>query len=321
MNQISFLLLPVIYAVGICSAFGASSVSVDLGGVILRTNRAEARSNAPALDAAHAYDYSIAGTCHGTGKFANKIPAGTLISDTLKQFDADADELLHGTVFDSAATFPFSVLQKKIHGSQHVGPVKISTVARIGVGIDASGIAGFTLDKASVLLSGHVDNSDTIVFEAGAQCTVAVIPPPEASAQPDLIVSAPPNAGIGNDIYNKDGTKQKKSYQVSAGGTNSVPLLVQNDGPSADTIFFNAVAGLKPLSIKYFDGNTDITAQAVSKNGYAITDLASGDAKLIRMQVHVGSSWHSGSSQEDGVVVTSSSNGKQDEVRVITIAK
>lgn len=321
MNKTFFAILTSALTITSSNAFAAKSVSVDLNGVILQNGHTEARSSATALDAAHAYDYSIAGTCHGTGKLAAKIPAGTPIANALKQFDANADELLNGTVFDAVATFPFTVLQKKFHGTQHIGPVKLSAAARLGVSIDASGFPNFNLDKASVLLNSHPDNNDTIVFESGAQCTVMVTPPPAASAQPDLIISVPPNIGIGNDIYNKNGDNQKKTYRVASGATNTVPLLIQNDGPVTDTILFNGVAGLKPISIKYFDGETDITAQAVSHDGYAISNLASGDAKLLKMQVHVGGNLHAGSSQEDGVLITSNSNGNQDEVRVITVVK
>ncbi|MEA3187055.1 MAG: hypothetical protein QOD99_885 [Chthoniobacter sp.] len=301
-------------------AGGANSSAVlDLSGVVLQSGH-DVSVTSSQMNPAHAYNYSIAGTCHGTGRFGSFIPAGTSIGDAFDQFQPDADSFLSGTVFDALGTFPFTALNRKFHGTKHIGPVKISAAARINVVIDADGFAGISLTKVGVRLNGHLDNSDTIVFEAGAKCTVTVAPAPSASPQPDFLILIPPNVGIGNDVYNSDGTGQKHTFRVARGRTNTVLLLIQNDGPNADTIIFNGVAG-QQVTNKYFDGDTDVTADVLSPGGYALSNLASGDARLLRMKVTVHPGLHPGSSEDDGLLLTSSANNSHDEVRVITVAK
>lgn len=311
------------------SALAATSAEIDLSGVTLQNGLAVSGSSSAALDAAYSYQYAIVGTCHATGLLAGAIPPGTSIGSALDAIKPGNSALLNGTVFNPSGALAFPTLSNlPLGGNRRFGPVKLSVSAKVKLGLDATGLALFDLTGVKIKRNNNPSPQDTLVFEAGTKCTITIPPAPSASIQPDLIIVTPPNAGYGNDIYSAlpGDPPQRRTYKIRRGKTNTVLLLIQNDGPTQQDFGFKGVAG-HFVKNKYFDGGTEITAVAVDADpqnpgpGFVFT-LPSGSARLLTMKVTVPASLHPGSSEDDEVLVYAVSNvNRQDRIHVKTIAK
>jgi hypothetical protein len=105
--------------------------------------------------------------------------------------------------------------------------------------------------------------------------------------QPDLAVRREP-AGrlVGNDVYNRNGERQTRRATVRQFGQAVFTAQIQNDGTSADTFVLHGTRHTNLWSVRYFDGDRDVTA-AVKDGSYRVRNLA--PHAIRRIQVQVGS--------------------------------
>jgi len=135
---------------------------------------------------------------------------------------------------------------------------------------------------------------------------------PGGSARPDARIRLASQTWLlGNDVYNSSGVGQTRSTTVSAGGTASFVVSVQNDGTTVDDFSITGAGSVAGLSVRYFrgaTGTTDVTAQVVGGT-YRVRDLPVGSARSIRVVVTVSPGTSSGSSGAWPVTATSSRDG------------
>jgi hypothetical protein len=290
----------------------ADTATIDLSNSALKSGHSEHRAADIDLPASFSYDYAIGGTCHGTGNLGPFIPSGTSLHDALATLGQDTD-FLNGTVYNSTDKLPFTVVSKSVKGTETVdspfGPLKFLLKAKIVVKFDKDGRAGFALTGVSATLNGQPDTKDGIVIDTGS-CTVTPTVAPSSSAQPDEISFVPPNFGFGDNAYSPDGSNFTTSAQVGKGKAHTFMLLVQNDGPEADTFTITGPAADAGFKVQYFDGKTDITSQ-VTEAGYALPELDSAAAHLIKVKLTAKTA-KAGDSESIVVKATSGINSSVD---------
>lgn len=270
------------------SGFAApqNAVSLDLSGVVLKSGVNQVRNSLPgSIVRAKQYDYSITGTCHGTGLFATDVPPGTSIADEVDEIQPGSSAILTGTVFDLPKTFPLSLIHRSVHGSHAAAfGFTVSGAATIRVGIGQTGVAGMAVSGVRFAINGHVDRNDSIVLDPGAKCDVTVTTPPSLTPHPDALLLLNAHVGIGNDLYNTDGTGQTLGAKVSRGASKTFFVLIENDAQAADGFTVHGDASTPGFAVRYFVGQTNVTA-AVVAGTYSFPSVASGDLRLLRAVV------------------------------------
>jgi hypothetical protein len=296
-------------------------LSLSLSGVTFKSGLKQSRSTAPqAIVAAKEYDYLISGTCHGTNLFAFTVPPGTKIADAIEQVDPGGSKILSGSIFDLESKLPFLVTKSSIKGSNVIFGIHVSAAGSVKVSLSKQGVLTTALSGVQFKLNGKPDKTDSLVLDANAACDLtAVTSGTAASAQPDAMLIGQGFRAIGNDVYNTDGTDQKQSFTIGNHKSSTFVALVQNDGPTADTITLSGSSSVSGFLIKYLDaGNNDITA-AVTAGTFSTGSLASGDFGLIKIKITVNGA-PSGAKVNALLTATSSAN-PQDVISAEVIAK
>lgn len=301
------------------SAHGAppreTAVSIDLGGVTFKSGINQARNSLPnAIVAVKQYDYSISGTCHGTGLFALDVPPGTTLAEAMDKIQPGASSFLNGTVFSLTGRLPLTVLNRSVIGSHSVFGYRVAAAATIRTGITRTGVAGLSLTGMRFAINGKPDMRDTIVIDPASTCQISVTTPPSLTPQPDALLLLSANAAIGNNIYNTDGTDQTQIATVTRGATKTFLVLITNDGQTSDTYTVSGNASTPGFAVRYFVGRTNVTA-AVTAGTYSFPDIASGDLRLLRVVVTAGAGAAHGSSKDVLVTTTSTTDNAKDAVK------
>ena len=94
----------------------------------------------------------------------------------------------------------------------------------------------------------------------------------------------------GNNIYRDTGANQYVSMKIYAGDFRRVYISVQNDGTVDDSVSFCQCSyAIRPgASVRYFRGDTDITADVVAGT-YSTPTLQPGEKFVIRARVAIDS--------------------------------
>ena len=120
------------------------------------------------------------------------------------------------------------------------------------------------------------------------------------SYRPDAQIRlASETAFLGNNIYNATGSGQTRSVTSAAGARRSFVVRVQNDGSGVDGIAFRGCSAGTGFTVRYFAGatsTTEITAPVVNGT-YAVTGVAPGGTRAVRLEVTAGSTTASGAVQ------------------------
>jgi hypothetical protein len=93
----------------------------------------------------------------------------------------------------------------------------------------------------------------------------------------------------GNNIYNTTGLHQSVLANTSHGGTSVFDIKVQNDGTATDSFRLNGPGDKPGFDIKYLfgaSGTSNIT-YGVTHGSFALTNLAPGQSRIIRLVVSV----------------------------------
>jgi hypothetical protein len=126
----------------------------------------------------------------------------------------------------------------------------------------------------------------------------------------------------GNNIYNVTGASQGIVLHAHRGATTTCFVQVQNGGTAPDSFTVKGTGGATGFSVRYYAGTTDITA-AVKNGTYALTNVAPGAARYLRVAITVKSSALIGALGSWLVTATSRHDGTRKDavkasVRVVT---
>lgn len=138
-----------------------------------------------------------------------------------------------------------------------------------------------------------------------------------APGQPDGLIRRRSDGQItGDNIYSSDGAFfQTRIRKVAQGTKWAFALRVQNDGLETDDITVRASAVVGSVSVRYFIGYYDVTAD-VTGSGFTYPDMTPGEIRPLAVQFNVGSDAEIGSGRLAGVTFTSDSAGSSDTVVV-----
>ncbi|MEO7118423.1 MAG: hypothetical protein ABIZ34_05560, partial [Candidatus Limnocylindrales bacterium] len=139
--------------------------------------------------------------------------------------------------------------------------------------------------------------------------------------RPDGRIRLGSGAYVGNDIYNTDGTGQKRNDDASPGLTVTFTVAIQNDGSEDDSFLVEATGpATTHFNVKYLDGATNVTT-AVVAGTYETPLLATGASHRITVKVKVKAGTAFGSRVTRFVTSTSVSDpGRQDTVKLFVRA-
>jgi hypothetical protein len=291
------------------------SSTIDLQGVALQSGTiAKKASDNDAIGASPIYQYAISGTVTGSGSFSF-ISAGTDVATALDLVQPGFSENLTGVIVNAKGKLPFIVVNRKLQGSFNVGPVPASARATVQAGITKPGQTFFSFTGVSFLVGGFpLPGNSKITFDAGSTCRVFVPEGRAQASQPDLIVASGNEDAVGNNIYNTTGSNQSVSRALKKKESFSFNVLVQNDGTSTDSIAVTGPKGDEDVSISYFIGKKNVTAQVTGTDtgGQAFADLPSLGGKVLKVKVKAKKADASFS----GTIVAAGSTNDQDAVAI-----
>jgi hypothetical protein len=159
------------------TAQSAQKISIGLSGSQFGNGKAVKKDSAPWLIfPATEYHYSIKGKWVGKGALAAAIPNVSNIATFLEQVEPGSSELLIGKTGPIPATFPATVLNRKISGTRTiagVGKVKISMV--VAIKILETGVVQFSISKVNVKDQRGKRIPGTVRF-AGTKVLVTTFP-------------------------------------------------------------------------------------------------------------------------------------------------
>jgi len=146
-----------------------------------------------------------------------------------------------------------------------------------------------TVISNTATVAGSSSQTDTTTSNNTSTVTTTTGSPPAGPAgnfQPDeLIALASHRLFKGNDIYNGTGGRQTARADAHHGKSKTALVKIQNDGNQVDTIFLTAQGHRPGYSVKYYHGNTNISARIVNRV-YSF-HLNPGATRLIRVVVTV----------------------------------
>lgn len=191
-------------------ATAGPSVTIDLAGVRISNGRTESRSSTTTLDPAGRYSYAVTGQVRGTPTFSGLwflFPNPVPLAQAFEALAPGTSEVLSGTVCNPQGALPVQVLNVPFATQAPVGSLTVTFEATLSVGIDAAGIASFSManivltptsvggvlfDSGSVVItalpscpgdfdcSGLVDDSDFVIFAVQYEQFVCSAPGPVA---------------------------------------------------------------------------------------------------------------------------------------------
>jgi len=159
------ILLGVVLAAGVAQA--QQQVSINLAGVQLRNATNQSRSSAPnTISPAYRYHYVVDGTVHGVGGALGALyPNPTPIAMVLEALSPGSSANLTGDAFNCAGTLPYGVPPTTTSGSTVILGITVNYGFTLAMGLDATGIAGFSLTNVTLspsILTGYLQ------FDAGS---------------------------------------------------------------------------------------------------------------------------------------------------------
>jgi hypothetical protein len=134
-----------------------------------------------------------------------------------------------------------------------------------------------------------------------------------SSYRPDALISkSSTTAFVGNNIYNKTGKNQSKTWFMNAGGTRRFWVHVQNDSNATDSFFVLGSHSGKGFTIDYSTAGNNIKP-GVTSGEYWFT-LPPGGEKTIVVTVSAGPNVNQGTKKSVKVLVRSAGNSAKLDV-------
>jgi hypothetical protein len=139
--------------------------------------------------------------------------------------------------------------------------------------------------------------------------------------QPDGMIRRRSDGAItGNDIYNLDGSGQRRIRAVARGTTWSFAVQLENDRKVADDITVTAPPSSPPFSVRYLVASFNVTSK-VTGGGFTFTDVAPGQIWTLGVQFNVAPDAPLESRADPLVTFTSATAPRADAVRVGVVVR
>ena len=175
--------------------------------------------------------------------------------------------------------------------------------------------------------NGYNDsNLGTVTITVGSGTLPPPPPPPTTGAQPDLsIKTSSQSSYTGVGVLNTSGANQIVSQNASPGQARAFDIALKNNGTNAASFKLKGGGATSSVfTVQYFDslsGGNNITA-SVKAGTYAVTNLAAGANRIIRVQITPAQTARNGASQSVLVTATSANDTtKTDTVKAtVTVA-
>ncbi len=163
---------------GAAAAFAAPvpNVTVALTGKVFGTGQnLHATSGSALLTASKAYNYTIQGTCAGSGSFTPFVPSGTPISTFIDKIRPGTSRLLSGIIDNPSPTgsLPMQILNKTIKGTKTINGVDVVISMKLGVNILSDGLVNVNITNVTVTPSVY---TGSIKFEKGTNLQISAAP-------------------------------------------------------------------------------------------------------------------------------------------------
>jgi N-acetylneuraminic acid mutarotase len=129
--------------------------------------------------------------------------------------------------------------------------------------------------------------------------------------QPDAQIRlSTESAYVGGNVYDASGATEVRSATAAPGTTRSFVARVQNDGNATDGFRFKGCSTGSGFTIRYFRGATGTTqvTSAVTAGTYAVSGLAPGATRALRVEITVGGGVATGAEESCLVAMTSMSS-------------
>lgn len=184
-----------------------------------------------------------------------------------------------------------------------------------GKTISSFGISENSLADGYLAFRANFADSSVGIYRTLVAPTVVV-------RKPDVrIRTGTSGAFLGDGVYNTTGASQSQTKSVKPGETITFGLSIENDGTAAEIFKVKATGGAAgQYTIKYYRGNTDITAK-ISAGTYVTTSLAPGGSTLITAKVKVKLTAAAGSSVTRLVTIASTSSASKKDAVKFTVKR
>jgi hypothetical protein len=141
------------------------------------------------------------------------------------------------------------------------------------------------LERAQTFLVDLTDPSDGAIL--GTPRT-GVITIDHSDQQPDTLITTPGQPRfIGNDIYNTTAVGQTAVRTGRRGQTRTFYVRIHNDGTQTNTITLKGRRPRTGSTIRYTQGDTDVTTALQSATGLPLTIEPGTDYRQIRVQITI----------------------------------
>ncbi len=279
------------------SQWPALAVELDLAGKVFKKDGViKAQSTMP-VPAALLYDVRLEVSGTGTGTFGEVFATGDLAT-RLDAIAPGSSHKLRITLANLSQKLPVTLGQTMAFDQLSGVPIAPGTQGsfiskgKIKAQITKDGIvkaSGSKMSfKAQDFSGAKLPVTGEYTIDTG-RLVVEPSPATSATPRPDFILLLNSRFTIGNDEYvtNAPGTVDVPT--LKKGKTKSLFFIVQNDGPATDDFTLRGLIPANGLSLRVFDGKTEITDAVFDPSGFAINALPSGGTKLLRMVVKVAS--------------------------------
>ncbi len=281
----------------VVSQWSAIAVDLDLAGKVFKKDGTIKVQSTAAVPAALLYDIRLEASGTGTGTFGEVFASGDLAT-RLDAISSGASHKLRITLANLSQKLPVTLGQTMAFDQLSGVPIAPGTQGsfiskgKIKAQITKDGIVKASASKMSFKAQDFNGTKLPVTGEYTINTGKLVVEPTPATSttpRPDFILLLNSRFTIGNDEYvtNAPGTVDVPT--LKKGKSKSLYFIVQNDGPAADDFTLRGLIPANGLSLRVFDGKTEITDAVFGTNGFAINALPSGGTKLFRMVVKVGS--------------------------------
>jgi Divergent InlB B-repeat domain len=134
--------------------------------------------------------------------------------------------------------------------------------------------------------------------------------------RPDGLIglSKSTDAMLGDGRYNTTGFKQTKAARLAHGASETFWVRMRNDGNVADSLNVEAPGSTKAFRVRYFVGDTNVTAD-VGAGGLELADIQPGGSRVLKVTIGVSSRARPGASRT--ILITGTSVGSGTRVDAV----
>ena len=169
------------------AALAQNQVAIDLTNLQLRNATNQSRSSSPnTIGPSYMYHYVIDGMVHGVGGALGLLyPNPTPLATVMESLAPGSSANLIGDAYNCSGSLPVVIPPYTTSGSTVVSGITVNYAFTLGMGIDAAGVASFSITNVTLspsLLVGYIQfNSGsttlTRVNFCPANCDGSTIPP------------------------------------------------------------------------------------------------------------------------------------------------